>query len=173
MLIIMGKLQSEDGLAAVAVLRLVCKAWHAAFSGFPGAIVWQLLDSDDLTCLCNLLPAMASLEIHDVDHDTDFQPVSTCTNLTHLTLYGNPDATVVDLSLLPQSLKELTVDSILPYSQPLQNVSSLKLTKLEILGLPDEHDGAGLPWQLLPYLQDLKVYLLMREPSMMIIKNVR
>ena len=156
MAIIMGKLQSQAGLAAVALLRVVCKAWHAAFREYPAAVDLLLLDPDDLTHLCRLLPAMASLKVHDVDCWTNFQPVSVCTNLTQLRLDGDPEA-VVDLSLLPRSLRELTMDGIFPYSRPWQNLSSLKLTALEVIGDLLEQDDGFSPWHLLPYLQDLKV----------------
>ena len=70
---IMLGLQAIGGLKDVAVLRWVCKAWHAAFSEFPASVTCISRHQQDLERMMQMMPAMAELK---VGLQSDFQITS-------------------------------------------------------------------------------------------------
>lgn len=160
----MRHLEGHGGLADVAVLRLVCKAWHAAFREYPGSVGWFLQGEDDLSRLCKMLPDMARLKVQSTDMNIDLQPISMCRNLTHLRLDGDtdPDQNVslmpaIDLSLLPRNLKELKMKGVIADRATWEICSSQHLTKLDYLWAYNEEGDTSEVFEFLPYLPKIQV----------------
>ena len=160
---IMHNLKGRGSLADVAVMRQVCKAWHAAFRQYPASLTWSTQNKDDLLGLCNMMPDMASLKVQSTSLDIDLQPVSVCTNLSFLRLDRTAnlreqiaDIPAVDLSLLPRNLKGLEVNGLTATWPALHSCSGLEMTSLKYLWPSSNTDDASELFKLLPCLPKLK-----------------
>ena len=144
--LIMQKLEAEGGMRSVALLRQVCKAWHAAFSAYPGSV---RSSSTDMASLFGVAPSMVSLELPSFGFaHTDMQPISSNTYLRSLLLSGPSfmraymigkfgeagmgQQLYLDLSLLPPRLRKLAVDTVYVLPSSFARINSPGLESLEI-----------------------------------------
>lgn len=118
---------------AMANLRSTCKAWRAACSQFPASLFCKC--PEDLSWLCSAYPRLAGLEIIAELSPSDLRTLSSCTQLTSLTLkqpptpgrYADIPPMQVDLHHLPDGLRELELHDVLPIGSfgKLRDVTSL------------------------------------------------
>lgn len=173
--LIMQKLEAEGGMRSVALLRQVCKAWHAAFSAYPGSVRSR---STDMASLLRVAPSMVSLELPRFGFaHTDMQPISSNTHLrslsnTHLRslLLSGPSFTrayiigkfgeagmdqqlYLDLSLLPPRLRKLAVDTVYVLPSSFARINSPGLESLEFCWAQNSEKEVATLLQCLPQLK--------------------
>lgn len=132
MQIIVGKLEADDGHNSFASIRQTSAAWLAALQNYPASAICRGSPPQHLEGLCKALPSMISFAIGPPQLDLDLRLVAMLRQLTSLTLSDHPNQSCpfsVDLSTLPGSLSELTLENI--NIHPItRNFQSSELTKL-------------------------------------------
>ena len=141
--IFLEKLQEAGGMNSAAVIRLVCKAWRDAFTHFPGSAGLFIADAADkpLERLCKLMPRVSDLKIWNMSPQLDLSPLGSCCQPTKLEYDGtdenvanySPSSFDCDLSLLPNSLRELKFEGFDLDQRSLGCVKFLAVTKLTCL----------------------------------------
>ena len=117
--VIFTKVEAEGGMTSVAIMRLVSKAWLAAFKEHP----WKLEPKQvrkfrDLQKLCKMIPNMSSLTLSNLEVHVRLAPLSVLSGLTELKVRGDnlpgwgSGQLFVNLSGLPKSLLKLQLSSI-------------------------------------------------------------
>lgn len=162
--LVLRKLQEVGGPNAAAVFRLVCKAWLSVFTDFLGRAQLLILEGqhDYLVGVCKLMPRLSELSIQNFSQQLDLSLLGSCAHLTAFHYDGlyedtgshPPGSFDRDLSLLPESLRELQLEAIKLDQGSLSRVKLSGLTKLTCLDTKTER-----LWELLQCLPALQVSL--------------
>ena len=144
---IFRKLCATGCLEDILSLRLICKPWREAVSGYSGPVSVNLKSNDDLPTMCRMLPTVSVITIKTLLAEVDFEALLTCLHLSalHLTrsmswqLHGLAyDADllsplILNCAHIPSSLVELTVDTIKIDPGSVQSFSCPQLRKVMCL----------------------------------------
>ena len=161
----MVKIEAQEGVKAVADLRLLSKSWHQAFTQYRGLearIVLHAKEAAHLLAVSELLADMSHLYLYPTKENMDLSPITSLSRLTSLQLFAykayraQPTQTKSEfsISLLPTSLRELW---LVDYAKlrHMDNLHLPYLTKLELFS-PEKCDD---DLAFLSKLRHLKVSL--------------
>ena len=135
-----------------------------AFTHFPGSAELSIKETADkpVEQLCKLMPRLSDLKIRNASKQLDLSPLGSCSHLTMLRYEGddkttsgrNAELLLCNLSLLPETLRELELEAIKLDQESLCYIQFSKLTKLTFLAIDTED---LVLWKLLQSLPALKV----------------
>ena len=160
----MEKLEEMGDLRDCLMMRLVAKAWHAAFKDYETGYDF-VTDASLLQQLLDIKPNLESLELACVhQHMIKLNPLRTKHSLTSLILNGNTfqDSNrrslqpLVKLSKLPPSLQLLSMHAV--YADP-AHFSKIVCTGLTDLSLSSQQNTTSDTVELLHHLPKLKVLI--------------
>lgn len=139
--LVFGKVEEEVGLRKLAAVRLVSKAWKAAFTSYPGKHRAYFARHWELKRLTKIMPNLRSLTIYGKAAGKKLQPLSSCLQLTYLSLGYSPHRRScppkgfpLNFSHLPSSLKAIELMHISAYPARFENLKLAGLTSLRLLG---------------------------------------
>ena len=143
--IVLGKLEDgcdymrdgRAGLHAKLILRLVSKWWEEAARQYTGKVYTAPQRQTDLRGLIKILPQIRELLVKSriAQH---IEPVSALTQLSSLSIsrsearWCEREGGPLDMSLMPMGLVELKVSEYGVDPNSFQNLSSMRLTSLEL-----------------------------------------
>lgn len=160
-LLLIRKLVAAAGndFSAVSDFRGACRAWRAACSQYPAELRCRRLE--DLGKLCTAFPQVVALQIPGSDCSArDLEPLSACHQLTRLIFEKAPlDMEIdewrqddpLDLQHLPNSLRELSLASVIPASNSFGNLGNV--THVSCRPEEEQQEGFLILLQELPGLR--------------------
>lgn len=155
--LILRNFEGHGFMRILAVMRLVSKSWHAAVREYPAVLGWSVDELEDVSELCALMPSMSGIQAISEQNEIDLQPLSACSQLTDVSLIGEPkmtsDVVYVDLSNVPLSVRSLAMNCV-DFSGPtLSSDSSLNITNLDICDSQNDVEDVSSLLEDLPGLQ--------------------
>ena len=157
----MAKVEDLAGIEDVADMRLVTKAWRAAFQDYSSSH-GHFIVSSQLEDLLALQPKLTSLKITaEKPHTIKLNPLTTAQHLTSLDLIGstyqNERKKVMEprvkLDKLPPGLRKLALDAVYIDPDHFQNLKCTEITGLVFCGQQNEASEVLLLLEQLPKLQ--------------------
>ena len=141
--LILHKLEKLCSTEELTALRLVCKAWLAAFNDYPGNFTCtQELDTD-VDAMLRIMPSMSSLTLRAILSYTGPLNLSACFQLTRLDASpgfqprrpgkGFQMSACLQPARLPHSLRELILRDLEVDLNCIQALSCTRLTKLALV----------------------------------------
>lgn len=159
--LIMHNLEAMCSAKEMMILPLVCKAWLAAFTDYPGGAACSLPDDSlNIAKFCRLMPSMSSIRIEYSDYTIPPLSLSACSHLTRLqardTLCVSDSselAAYVDVGSLPEALKELDTQGFKADLSSLLKLRCTGLSKLALNSVVQSHTDVDILLQHLPELE--------------------
>lgn len=141
-------------IQAFLALRLVSKIWKEAASAYDGEAYVEPQKQTDLLDLIKVMPHIKKLRVKSRIAQY-IQPVSAYTQLSSLSIecHEYDSEGLLDMSLLPMSLVNLEMAECGVNPNSFQNLSSMKLTCLELYDIQNSPTEKHELMQCLPRLQ--------------------
>ncbi len=155
--IVMQKLDNFGGLDAVLPVRLVSRAWHAAFKQFPGTATCKIDRHNDASAVCSIMPAMSSIEVRVEENRLDLHQLYDCSNLRALSIskvnrkFPDEHPLTICLAQLPQKIQSLELWGAKMSAPPDHGSALTKVSLCCAISTPKEI------WKSLQGLPQLKV----------------
>ena len=173
--LIWHKLEEICSTEELINIRLVCKAWLAAFNDYPGGFTCALMHETDAASIAKIMPKMQSLVLDAILTDGDFldpHDLSPCSHLTRLDVrprrrhrgIGLEEmmSTCFDPACLPHGLRELHLEGLTIELHCALRLSCTHLTRLAL----ECEDYLYIRLEgLLKHLPELKVSILCHSQS--------
>ena len=153
----------QSGMKAVGQLRLVCKAWKACISLYPGDVTCKF-DNGNLKKLCNMMPNMTAIKIQGREYaQVDLRPLRKCLLLTRVKLdvkspQGCQDSSnPIRLQDLPASVKDITLHKAYVKSNSYQMMTTAQAAAIKGFACHGSDYDLANVWSWLDYLTSLEV----------------
>lgn len=150
-------------MKAIGQLRLVCKAWKACISLYPGEVICRF-NNGDLKKLCNMMRNMTSINMRADKFETiNLGVLRKCPLLTSVKLEINSplgcqsSSKPLLLHKLPASVKDITVHKAYVHSNSYRMMTTAQAAAIKRLACYGSDYDLHTVWSWLDYLPNLEV----------------